>query len=107
MPHETHSVAARHPLALHFAPRSCLSARNLLALAYITPEGAAAAANARTMSARDLLRNLLALAGSPRSDSSGAETRRCLSARNLLRNLLALAYITPEGAAAAANAKVT
>ena len=100
MPHETHSVAARHPLALHFAPRSCLSARNLLALAYITPEGAAAAANARTLSARNLLRNLLALAGSPRSESSGAEMRRCLSARNLL----ALACITPEGAAAAVTA---
>jgi len=51
MPHETRIAAERHPLALCFAPRSYLSARNLLrnllALAWITPEGAAAAATAK------------------------------------------------------------
>jgi hypothetical protein len=28
MPHETRNFAGRHPLALRFTPRSCLSARN-------------------------------------------------------------------------------
>jgi len=80
MPHGTSAVAERHPLALHFVPRSSRMTRNLLrnslALARFTPEGAAAAATATT-----------------------------LSARNLLRNLLALAWMTPEVAAAAATAK--
>ncbi|MFM1869151.1 MAG: hypothetical protein RL591_2559 [Planctomycetota bacterium] len=30
MPHETSRFVRHHPLALHFVPRSCLSARNLL-----------------------------------------------------------------------------
>jgi hypothetical protein len=82
MPHETSLFARHHPLALHCVPRLRLSTRNLLrnllALAWMTPEVATAVATATT-----------------------------LSARNLLRNLLAVAWMTPKVAAAAATAQIT
>ena len=68
-----------------------LSARNLLALACMTPKVAAAAATAKILSARNLLRNLLALACMTPKVAAAAATAFMTSARNLLRNLLALA----------------
>jgi hypothetical protein len=55
--------------------------------------------------ARNLLRNLLALAWIAPEGAAAAATAIIQIARNLLRNLLALAWIAPEGAAAAATAK--
>ena len=48
MPHETRSVAGRHPLALHFVPRSYLSARSLSARDWRRGGFAASAALARS-----------------------------------------------------------
>ncbi len=81
MPHGTSAVAERHPLALHFVPRSSLSTRNLLALARFTPKVAAAATTAKTTRR-------------PRPQT----TTQC--PEDSLRRA------QPEGAAAAATAKI-
>jgi len=58
------------------------------------------------LSARNLLRNLLALASLTPEGAAAAATAKIVSARNLLRSSLGLAWIAPEGAAAAATAKI-